>query len=184
MTSIWKFFLSIIGWKTDLVFPYHHLKKYIVLVGPHTSNWDFIIGVAYRHILGMDTARFLGKKELFRPPFGFIFHWLGGTPVDRSGSHNVVDEVAELFAKHERFALALSPEGTRKRVERLRTGFYFIARKANVPIILVGLDYQRKQCIFSEPLYTTPSQEDDFARVLSFYRTIKGKVPENGMMHL
>src|SRR5688572_15279889 len=125
MKLFWTFFLTCMGWKTDLAFPYHHLKKYIVLVGPHTSNWDFLIGLAYRSVLGMDKVRFLGKKELFRPPFGFLFYGLGGTPVDRSKSSNMVDEVADLFNKHEWFAIALSPEGTRTRVDRLRTGFYF-----------------------------------------------------------
>jgi 1-acyl-sn-glycerol-3-phosphate acyltransferase len=184
MKFIWRLFLKLIGWKTDLVFPYHHVRKYIVLIGPHTSNWDFLIGLAYRSILGMSKARFLGKKELFKPPFGFIFYALGGTPVDRTSKHNMVDEVAALFNKHDDFALALSPEGTRKKVDKLKSGFYYIAKQAQVPFVLAGLDYKLKQVVFSELMYTTDSKANDFARVLAFYRRIEAKIPDQSMKHL
>lgn len=172
------------GWQTNLVFPYNHLPKYIVIVAPHTSAWDFIIGVAYRSVLGMEKARYLGKKELFKPPFGFIFRWLGGTPVDRTSSHNLVDQVAGMFDRHEEFAIALSPEGTRQKVEKLKTGFYFIAKKAGVPIIMVGLDYEGKRVIFSEPFMPTENQEKDFEHIVAFFRPIKGKFPEKSLGHL
>ena len=184
MRYVWKACLELIGWKTDLVFPYHHIAKYIILVGPHTSNWDFIIGLAYRNILGMTQTRFLGKKELFKPPFGSIFRWLGGTPVDRQSNHNMVEEVARLFKDHDRFSLALSPEGTREKVEKLRTGFYFIAKEAGVPLIMAGLDYRNKQMIFSPPFYPTGSQALDIEYVIGFFRGIEGKIPSNGLMHL
>jgi len=184
MRFFWKVVLKLLGWKTDLLFPYPHLRKYIVIVGPHTSSWDFIVGVAYRSVLRMEKARYLGKKELFKPPFGFIFRWLGGTPVDRQRSHNLVDEVASLFHGRDDFAIALSPEGTRTRVEKLKTGFYFIAKKANVPIVMVGLDYVSKKVVFSEPMVPSDNQERDFETILAFFRPIKGKYPEKGMGHL
>jgi 1-acyl-sn-glycerol-3-phosphate acyltransferase len=184
MRFFWKVVLKLLGWQTNLTFPYHHLRKYIVIIGPHTSSWDFIIGVAYRSVLHMEKARFLGKKELFKPPFGFIFRLLGGTPVDRQHSHNLVDEVVNLFNTHDDFAIALSPEGTRARVEKLKTGFYFIAKKANVPIIMVGIDYENKKVVFSEPLLTSDNQEDDFEIILTFFRPMKGKFPEKGLGHL
>lgn len=184
MKLFWRLFLTLLGWRTDVVFPYHNLRKYIVLVGPHTSNWDFVIGLAYRTILNMSKARFLGKKELFRPPFGFIFYTLGGTPVDRTSKHNLVDEVAALFDRHEKFALAMAPEGTRKRVDKLKSGFYFIAKKTGVPYIIAGLDYKHKTVLFSEPMYTSDSQENDFERVYAFFRKIEPRVPENGLKHL
>ena len=183
MKSLWRAFLQLKGWKTGLTFPFHHLGKYIVIVGPHTSNWDFIIGLAYRNILDMNYVRFLGKSQLFKPPFGWIFRKLGGIPVDRTSSHNLVDGVADLFDKYERFAIAIAPEGTRKKVDKLKTGFYFIAAKAKVPIIMVGLDYKQKTVVFSEPLYPT-DQLKDFEAIYDFYRVVPGKYPELGLMEL
>lgn len=183
MKLLWKAFLRSMGWNTSQAFPYHHLKKYIVIIGPHTSNWDFLIGLAYRNSLNMNYVRFLGKSQLFRPPFGWVFRSLGGIPVDRSSKHNMVEAVADLFAQRESFAVAIAPEGTRKKVEKLRTGFYFIAAKAQVPIIIVGLDYKRKSVLFSEPVHTS-DQARDFETIYSFYRTISGKYPELGLMDL
>lgn len=180
-----RLILKAMGWKTEPVgvFPIKP-KKYVVIVAPHTSGWDFIIGVLYRSVLRLTDARYLGKKELFKPPFGFIFRWLGGTPVDRSTSHNMVDEVVKLFDRHERFAIALSPEGTRQRVERLRTGFYNIAKNAQVPIVMVGLDFKNKQVIFSEPFMTSSDQQKDFDHILRFFGPIEGKFPGKGLRHL
>lgn len=183
MKFLWKVFLRSKGWKTSIGFPYHHLKKYIVIVGPHTSNWDFVIGLAYRNILDMNYVGFLAKHQLFKPPVGWLFRMLGGIPVDRSSSHNLVDAVATMFASHERFAIAIAPEGTRQKVDKLKTGFYFIASKANVPVIMVGLDYKQRTVLFSEPLYPS-DEETDFEAIYDFYRTIEGKVPELGLMHI
>ncbi|QOI98270.1 MAG: 1-acyl-sn-glycerol-3-phosphate acyltransferase [Flammeovirgaceae bacterium] len=180
-----KFILMVLGWQTKPLgaFPVNE-KKYVVIVAPHTSNWDFVIGVLYRSVLRLEHARYLGKKELFRPPFGFIFRWLGGTPVDRTSSQNAVEEVVKLFNANTEFALALSPEGTRKRVDRLRTGFYNIAKQANVPIVMVALDFGNKQVIFSEPFKVTDNPAADFEKILSFFRPIQGKIPEYGLGHL
>jgi 1-acyl-sn-glycerol-3-phosphate acyltransferase len=183
MRVLCKWILNLMGWKPQGVFPYH-LKKYVIIVAPHTSGWDFIIGVLFRKALRLEKAKYLGKKELFEPPFGFLFRWLGGYPVDRSISNNLVDEVVKVFNQHEEFGIALSPEGTRARVDRLRTGFYNIARKANVPIVMVGLDFENKRCIFSEPFYTTGNMDKDFEGILAFFRPIKGKHPDKGLMHL
>jgi 1-acyl-sn-glycerol-3-phosphate acyltransferase len=173
------------GWKTHAVgaFPIKP-EKYVVIVAPHTSGWDFVVGVLYRSVLRLRDAKYLGKKELFKPPFGFIFYGLGGTPVDRSTSHNMVEEVVKMFKEKQRFAIALSPEGTRQKVERLRTGFYNIARLAQVPIVMVGLDFANKQVVFSEPFFTSDNQEADFEHIHRFFRPIQGKIPELGLGHL
>ncbi len=155
-----------------------------MVVAPHTSNWDFIIGLAYRNILGMGGTRFLGKEALFKPPFGFIFYWLGGTPVNRKNSQQMVNTVASLFLRHTDFVLALSPEGTRSKVDKLRTGFYFMAKKANVPIVMVGLDYRHKRVVIHQPFLPTENQDADMKHILSFFRSIEGKHPENGLAHL
>lgn len=172
-----------IGWKSVGSFPYD-LKKYVVIVAPHTSSWDFIIGVLFRYALDIQKAKYLGKQELFKPPFGFIFRWLGGYPVDRSKNRNMVDEVVKIFEAHDEFAIALSPEGTRKKVDKLKTGFYNIAKGAGVPIVMVGFDFSNKEVIISEPMPTTDNQENDFKTIIDFFRPIKGKVPENGLGHL
>lgn len=178
-----KQILSLFGWKSVGVFP-HHLKKYVVIVAPHTSGWDFIVGLLARYAMKLGKAKYLGKQELFKPPFGFIFRWLGGYPVDRSKNSNLVDEVVKIFNSHDEFGIALSPEGTRARVDKLKTGFYNIAKKANVPIVMVGLDYANKQICFSEPFYVTDNMAADFEHIFQFFRPIKGRHPEKGLSHL
>jgi 1-acyl-sn-glycerol-3-phosphate acyltransferase len=183
MRLISKFILKLMGWKSVGSFP-DHLKKYVVIVAPHTSGWDFVIGLLFRKALRLERAKYLGKHQLFKPPFGFFFRWLGGYPVDRSSSFNRVDQVVKIFNDYQEFALALSPEGTRKRVDKLKTGFYNIARKANVPIIMVAFDYKHKQAIIFQPFETTNDQQADFKKILDFFRPIEGKYPEKGLMHL
>jgi 1-acyl-sn-glycerol-3-phosphate acyltransferase len=178
-----SFVLWLMGWKPKGAFPYH-IKKYVVIVAPHTSAWDFVIGVLFRIALRLENAKYLGKKELFKPPFGFIFRGLGGFPVDRSQSSNLVDEVVKIFNSKDEFGIALSPEGTRARVDKLKTGFYHIAKQAHVPIIMVGLDFANKQVIFSEPYMALGDQQKDFEHILNFFRPIKGKHPEKGLSHL
>jgi 1-acyl-sn-glycerol-3-phosphate acyltransferase len=170
------------GWKA--VNPFPHVKKGVIIVGPHTSNWDFIWGVAFRSVLKLNKAKFLGKAELFKPPFGFIFRGLGGTPVDRSGKHGVVEQVVEKFNVADSLLIALSPEGTRKKVDRLRTGFYHIAKKAGVPIIMVGLDYAKKELSVAAPFYVSDNEAADFNTIISFYAPLRGKRPALGMSHL
>jgi 1-acyl-sn-glycerol-3-phosphate acyltransferase len=180
-----RLILQLFGWNPDPVgsFPIEP-RKCVIIVAPHTSNWDFVWGVLYRIALEMENVRFLGKKELFTPLYGWFFRWLGGTPVDRHSSRQMVDQVAEWFGRKEEFRLALSPEGTRKKVERLRTGFYHIARKAGVPIVMVALDFEQKQVVVSPPFYPSDNPDQDMEHVLRFFRPIKGKYPEKGLGHL
>ena len=167
------------GWKKEGDIP-HHLNKFIVAVAPHTSSWDFVIGILARSVLTIQSAKFIGKDSLFKPPFGWFFKLMGGYPVDRSGHHDVTDQIAQLFNQHEKFILGLAPEGTRKKVEKLRTGFYYIAKKAGVPIVPVGFDYRRKCVVVSAPFYTTDDFEGDMEKLMVFYRSISGKNPSLG----
>lgn len=183
MRLIAKFILKLMGWKSVGFFP-ANLKKYVVIVAPHTSGWDFVIGLLFRKALRLERVKYLGKHQLFKRPFGFFFRWLGGYPVVRTSSHNLVEQVVKIFNDHEEFALALSPEGTRKRVHKLKTGFYNIARSARVPIIMVAFDYKRKQAFISLPFETTTDQQVDFEKILSFFRPVEGKYPDNGLIHL
>lgn len=183
MSIIWSLFLCLKGWSVAKGFPYDQ-KKCVVIVAPHTSSWDFVIGIAFRSSLHIKDARFLGKAELFRPPFGFIFRKLGGVPVERSKNQNLVEEVSSLFGQHDSFRLVLSPEGTRKKVDRLKTGFYHIAKNAGVPIIMASLDYAKKQVSFSDPFYPTSDEAADFRLIHQHYAIVQGKIPEQGMAHL
>lgn len=170
---------KVFGWKVVGRMP--DIPKFIIGVAPHTSNWDFLVGVAARSILRIRNAQFLGKSQLFKPPFGWFFRWLGGHPVDRASSHDMVDQVVRIFNAHEKFILALAPEGTRRKVTKLRTGFYYIAKGAKVPIVPVGFDFSRKEVIVKEPFFPGDDTEKDMATLLQFYRSVTGKNPELGL---
>jgi 1-acyl-sn-glycerol-3-phosphate acyltransferase len=175
--------MKLIGWNAINEFP-NHLKKGVVIVGPHTTWRDFIIGIGFRSVLNIKHGKYLGKAELFRGPFGFLFRWLGGTGVDRFSKHGVVEQVVEKFNTADNLFIALSPEGTRKKVEKLRTGFYHIAKQAKVPIVMVGLDYSKKELSVSEPFYTTDDEAADFKKIIEFFVPLKGYHPDQGMGHL
>ncbi|MEO5893637.1 MAG: 1-acyl-sn-glycerol-3-phosphate acyltransferase [Ferruginibacter sp.] len=180
---VFKTYLRTTGWKAVNSIP-AGLKKFVLVVGPHTSGWDIFMGFAFRSALKIDYIKFIAKKELFSPPFGSLFRKLGGVPVDRSGSYNFVDQVVDMFNSNEFFAIALSPEGTRKKVDRLRTGFYHIAQKANVPIVLLAFDFGKKEFRFAEPFYTTGNEAEDLRKVITFFAGVKGKNQELGLDHL
>ncbi len=177
MKRIAKFILyTILGWKIENEFP-KHPKKYIVIAAPHTSWVDFPIAILTRMSLGT-MVHFVGKNSLFKWPFGYFFRALGGTPVDRTKNNNLVDAIIDIFNNKEEFRLGLSPEGTRKKVETWKTGFYYIAKGANVPIVMATLDFENKKVKISVPYYTTDDKEADFRHFKDFYKNIKGKNPE------
>ena len=177
MKHISRFILhTLLGWKIENEFP-KNPKKYVVIAAPHTSWIDFPIAILTRMSLG-SMVHFIGKNSLFKWPFGFLFRKLGGTPVDRSQSNNLVDAVVQIFNAKEEFRLGLSPEGTRKKVEKWKTGFYYIAKGANVPIVMATLDFGNKKVKISEPYYTTANKEKDFQVFYDFFKDVKGKNPE------
>ena len=149
------------------------IKKCVFMVMPHTSNFDFFLGVFTRGILDMEMS-FVGKKELFKFPFNYYFKYMGGEPIDRTGGKNSVEGVVEIFKRKEIFRLAIAPEGTRKNVKKIKTGFYYIALNANVPIIPVAFDYANKQVAIGEPFYPSNDYEKDI-KVLNAYFTIVNK---------
>ena len=173
-------YFKLLGWKISGEFP-PDLKKYIVAVAPHTSNWDFPIGVMVRSIMRMQNTKFLGKSTLFKPPFGWFFRALGGYPVDRSKHTDMVQQVADIFAKHEFFAIAIAPEGTRQKVDKLKSGFYYIAKRAAIPIIPCGFDFSKKTVVIAKPFYPSANAENDMKFLMDFYRSITGKNPELGI---
>lgn len=166
------------GWRIEGTID-EGIKKCMLMVLPHTSWHDFYLGIFTRGIMGIEM-NFIAKKELFRFPFGFYFRWMGGAPIDRTGSLNKVDAIARIFEKHEEFRLAISPEGTRKKVEELKSGFYYIALKANVPIIPVAFDFGKKAVCFGKPFYPTSNYENDLKILLNHFKGVAGKIPELG----
>ncbi|AUP77220.1 1-acyl-sn-glycerol-3-phosphate acyltransferase [Flavivirga eckloniae] len=170
-------YFKLLGWNVvgnthiskDLV------KKAIIITVPHTSWHDFYIGILLRSVLGIKT-NYIGKKELFVFPMGCFFRELGGIPIDRHTKENKVDIIARLFEEKEKFRMAMAPEGTRKKVNEWRTGFYYIAKKAKVPIIMITLDFENKQNKISEPFYPTDSMESDFKFMRNYFKGVKGKI--------
>lgn len=169
-------FSTISGWKLDgKIDP--SVKKCVIIVAPHTSWFDFFIGIMVRKILDLQID-FIAKKELFKSPFGWYFKWVGGTSLDRTPNQNKVEAIAALFKSKDIFRLALSPEGTRKKVKNWKTGFYYIAKAAEAPIIMVSFDYEKKIVKFSNPFYTSSDKEKDFSKIHKFYEAVQGKNPE------
>ena len=173
----WMFF-DLMRWKIEGNFN-EEIKKCVLMVMPHTSWHDFYIAIICRGATGINI-NWVGKKELFRFPFGWFFKYLGGAPLDRTGGLNKVDSIAAIFDSKKIFRLGLSPEGTRKKVEQLKTGFYYIALKANVPIIPVALDFGKKAVSFGNPLVPSGNIDLDLAILNTHYIGVKGKFPEKG----
>ncbi|MCH4823022.1 1-acyl-sn-glycerol-3-phosphate acyltransferase [Gramella lutea] len=170
-------FFNVLGWKLENNFD-PAVKKCVVIVAPHTASFDFLIGILVRKIMDVQI-NFVGKQELFKPPFGWYFKMVGGAPIDRSGKKKKVDAIAKIFREREVFRLAMSPEGTRQKTEKWRTGFYYIALKAEVPIIRVSFDYGVKKVKISEPFWPSGDFDKDYKEIFSYYNGVQGKIPEN-----
>lgn len=175
-----RFILRLFGWK--VVVQGELPPQYVIAVVPHTSNWDFPIGILTRNAMGQYIG-FVAKESLFRPPLGAIFRWLGGYPVDRSRSHNYVDAVVDIFKQEKEFKLCIAPEGTRSRVDKLKTGFYYIAKGAGVPILLCKFDYATREVVVSPPFHPTEDVEADLAYIYDFFRGTRGKNPELSFLY-
>ena len=155
-----KFILNkIIGWRVIGYLPKN--EKYVIAVVPHSSYFDLIIAVLIRTYSGL-KIKFIGKKELFNPITSYLFKFLGGIPVDRTKNSNIVDEVVDLFESGKIKILAIAPEGTRKIVEKWKTGFYYIALKAKLPILMVSFDYIRKEVKINNKFYPSGDIDKDF----------------------
>lgn len=171
-------FFNMMGWRiTGKMDP--EIKKSIIIVGPHTSWHDFYIGLFARGIIGLEM-HYVAKKELFKFPFGFYFRWMGGAPLDRNSRQNTVEAIAEIFKNRNIFRLAIAPEGTRKKVSDWKTGFYYIALKAEVPIIPVAFDYSKKEVVLHDAFYPTGDIQNDFLSLKNNYKDVVGRIPEYG----
>ncbi len=164
------------GWSIQGEVPAH--KKMVIAVAPHTSNQDFFVGIAAALALDLNI-RFLGKHSIFVWPVKGLLTALGGIPVDRSHAHGVVGKVVAEFEQSDALLLGLSPEGSRKKVAQWRSGFWHIAKQADVPICLVGLDYQSKQFVFGPCLTPGENFADDLQQMRAFFQQMTAKCPEN-----
>lgn len=183
MRKLSKWILKWLGWKIEGSYPsVKEVPKAMVIVVPHTSNWDFPLGLLVRSAIGADI-KFVGKSSLFKPPFGWLFRALGGYPVDRSKKSNYVQTMVNLFNQQKTFHVVMAPEGTRSKVDRLKTGFYYIALGAGIPIIMCRFDYGNRMVAFREPFYPSGNLEQDFDHIYAYFKNIKGKHPEKGFLY-
>lgn len=168
---------NILGWKVKGDFSQDTVKKAVVIAVPHTSWHDFYMGILLRTMLDVKIG-FIGKKELFKWPMGPIFKAMGGAPIDRTPGQDKVQSIANVFKDKEEFRLTIAPEGTRKKVDKLKTGFYYIALAAEVPIIMVAFDFGKKEQRISKPLYPSGNIDEDLSLIHEFFKGAVGKVPE------
>lgn len=167
--------LRLAGWKVVLVRPPG--PKAVVIVYPHTSNWDFIVGILARYAIAI-PFRFVGKDTLFRWPFGGLFRRLGGIPVNRRQSTGFVGDLIEAFDKADSLYLAIAPEGTRRRIDHWKSGFYRVALAANVPLGLAFIDYSRREVGIEAWLSLSGNEAEDLAGIRAGYSNKRGKKPE------
>ncbi len=175
LQKIGKFFLTITGWKFKGDIP--RSDRIILVAGPHTSNWDFLLALAF--IFGLNLNIFwIGKHTLFKNGFSKIMRKLGGIPVDRASPELLMNEVSHIVKKQQGVIIAISPEGTRKKVERLKSGFLRIAKTTNSQILLAGIDFESKLIHLGKLFKPSGNTESDLLNVHNYFRQFKGKRPE------
>lgn len=180
---MFKLIFKLFGWRITH-FLSDDIKKCVIVVAPHTSNWDFIFGMGAVKLMGI-KQRFAIKKEWMRFPFKKLMESLGALPIDRNKKKvqgeklSGVDAMSALFENRDELRLIITPEGTRSRVEKWKTGFYFVAVKANVPIALGFMDYKTKTCGIDKVIYPSGNFNADMKEIMAFYKNVNGKNPEN-----
>ncbi len=174
-TCAWLYY-KVLGWKTRVTVPDYN--KYVICCGPHTSNWDLFYGKLFYAAIGRET-QFMMKKEWFFWPLGVFFRWAGGIPVDRGKRTSLVEQMVTACKNSETFHLAITPEGTRKANPNWKKGFYHIALRAGVPIVVIGIDYERKLITAEKEIMPTGDLEHDLREIKLYLKDFKGKHPEN-----
>ena len=172
---IGRFWMWLFGW--DVVGQVPVGEKFVLIVAPHTSNWDFPFGLATIYIYRLKVS-WIGKDTLFKKPFGGVMRWLGGIAINRDSPHGVVDQIAKQLRKSRKLAIALTPSGTRKRKDYWKSGFYRVAHKAQVPILCGYWDYGHRRTGVGLCFVPTGNVKEDMGRIRDFYESIQGKYPE------
>lgn len=165
--AVGRFTLRLLGWEIEGNLP--DLPKMVIIGAPHSSNWDFVLGIAAVFAMRLDL-RFLGKAEVFRWPLGVLMRRFGGTPVNRAHPEGIVQETVALIKTSPAFILAMAPEGTRRPVERWKTGFYRIAMAAGIPIVAGYFDNSRKRVGFGQVFHPTGNIEAEIDQMRAYYR--------------
>lgn len=168
-------YMQLAGWRFEGEFPPD--KKYVLISAPHTSNWDLPHMLAVSYVLDLELS-WLGKHHIFKGPGGKFFSWLGGIPVNRSAPQGLVQQVIDVFHEREELVLSIPPEGTRGKVDGWKTGFYYIALGAGVPIVPGYLDFENQVAGFYPHFHPTGDIEKDFEHLHALYDGIQGKHPE------
>lgn len=164
------------GWRVAGNWP--DLPRFVVVVAPHTSNWDFVVGFAAYLALEID-ASWLGKHTLFRWPWGGFMRFLGGVAIDRSAPQGSVKAVADLLTAANQLVVAVPPSGTRSKRDHWKSGFYWIAHTAQVPIVCGYLDYSKRRAGLGNVFVPTGDVVSDMERIRAFYADKRGKFPDN-----
>jgi 1-acyl-sn-glycerol-3-phosphate acyltransferase len=167
--------LKLMGWRVVGELP--DKSKFVIIGAFHTSNWDFVIGLFTAFMLRVKPY-WIGKDNLFRAPFHLFFTWFGGIPINRSVSQNLVERIREIYREHEKLVIALAPEGTRKKVNHWKTGFYHIAAGAGVPIAMGFIDYRRKLCGLGPSFMPSGDIGKDMEKIRRFYSGITARYPD------
>ena len=168
-----RLLFRLLGWRVDRPFP-HDLRQAVVIGAPHTSNWDLPYALLAAFALGR-SVHWLGKIQIFRFPFGGVMRWLGGIPVDRSRSNNLVEAAVRCFEDRSRpLLLIVPPEGTRRSVERWKTGFYYIALGAQVPVVMAYLDHGHRVLGAGRLFAPTGDIDSDMVAIRSYYEPFRG----------
>lgn len=185
---MFKLIYKLFGWKVSHYLS-NDIKKCVIVVAPHTSNWDFVFGMGAVSVMKLNQ-RFVIKKEWIRFPLKKLMLSLGALPIDRNKKNSIdekknsVDAIADLFASRDELRLVITPEGTRSKVEKWKTGFYYVALKANVPIALAFINYETKTCGVDKIIYPSSDFKADMKQIMDYYKNIKGKNPENFSLDL
>ena len=174
MKKLCRWILRLCGWRVRGALP---ALKCVLIGAPHTSNWDFPVALLTMGALGI-RGTWVGKHTIFRWPFGRLMRKLGGIPLNREETRDFVQRVIEEFDRRSELVIVIAPEGTRSRTEHWRTGFYFIAVGAKVPIALGYLDYGRKEAGVGPALYPSGDLEADLRTMIEFYADKTGKRPD------
>ena len=177
MSRIFSWIFRLRGWKLKGEIP-AGLNKCVIIGAPHTSNWDFLFALGALHLFGY-RVNYMIKKELFVFPLAYLLKKSGGIAIDRKSNHHIVDERASRIAASDQMYLAMAAEGTRKRVDHWKSGFYYVAMKANVPVIAGFLDYAKKEAGFGPVVQLTGNVENDMLKFRDFYKDITPRITNN-----
>lgn len=177
MKTISKLLFKFSGWEIIGDIP-PNINKAVMIIAPHTSLWDFLIGRLAFNILGL-KAKFIIKKEFFKFPLGFFLKCWGGIPIERGDKSMALKQIELVIKNEDSIILIITPEGTRKPVKRWKKGFYKIALNNNLPILMGALDYSKKQAFISSPFMVSGNIEKDMMKIRNFYKNIQGKYPQN-----